>query len=285
MPDYEAIAVERHGRVEVIRFNRPEAMNSFSVTQTREWVDALERANDDPDVGVIVSTGTGRAYSAGADMGGFARRQAGDAPDPSQAPPRRHAFDPHFLATCKPIIGAINGFAIGMGFTGPLNFDVLLASTDAKFSARFAAIGLTPEIHSTWLLPKIIGLHKAKEMMLTGRIYSAEDALELGMVHRLYPPEELLPAAIALGEEIARNPEVTLRKIKELVWQDLREGTDFEVVAHRSSTTFSAALLSAEAREAVRAFGEKRQPRFHDAEHMETMRAEAAARAQAAATS
>lgn len=285
MPDYEAIAVERHGRVEVIRFNRPEAMNSFSPTQTREWVDALERANDDPEVGVIVSTGTGRAYSAGADMGGFARRQAGDGPDPSQAPARRHAFDPHFLAECKPIIGAINGFAIGMGFTGPLNFDILLASTEARFSARFAAIGLTPEIHSTWLLPKIIGLHRAKEMMLTGRIYSAEDALELGMVHRLYPPEELLPAAIALGEEIARNPEVTLRKIKELVWQDLREGLDFETVAHRSSTTFSAALLSAEAREAVRAFSEKRQPRFHDAEHMEQMRVEAAERATAAATS
>ncbi len=278
MPDYEAIAVERHGRVEVIRFNRPEAMNSFSPAQTREWVQALEAANDDPDVGVIVSTGTGRAYSAGADMGGFARRQAEGPADPASAPTQRHAFDPHFLASCKPIIGAINGFAIGMGFTGPLNFDVLLASTDAKFSARFAALGLTPEIHSTWLLPKIIGLHRAKEMMLTGRIYSAEDALELGMVHRLYPPDELLPAAIALGEEIARNPEVTLRKIKEMVWQDLRDGADFDGVARRSATNFSAALQSAEAREAVRAFSEKRTPLFHDAAHMERLRAELAAR-------
>ncbi len=280
MPDYEAIAVERHGRVEVIRFNRPEAMNSFSPTQTREFVEAVDAANNDPDVGVIISTGTGRAYSAGADMGGFARRQEAGGPDPTaqaQAP-RRSPFDPHFLAACKPIIGAINGFAIGMGFTGPLNFDVLLASTEARFSARFAALGLTPEIHSTWLLPKIVGLHRAKEMMLTGRIYSAEEALELGLVHRLYPPDELLPAAIALGEEIARNPEVTLRKIKEMVWQDLREGADFEGVAHRSATNFSAALQSAEAREAVRAFGEKRTPKFHDPAHMESLRAELAAR-------
>ncbi len=280
MPDYEAIAVERHGRVEVIRFNRPEAMNSFSPAQSREFVEAVDAANNDPDVGVIISTGTGRAYSAGADMGGFARRQEAGGPDPAaqaQAP-RRSPFDPHFLAACKPIIGAINGFAIGMGFTGPLNFDVLLASTEARFSARFAALGLTPEIHSTWLLPKIVGLHRAKEMMLTGRIYSAEEALELGLVHRLYAPDELLPAAIALGEEIARNPEVTLRKIKEMVWQDLREGADFEGVAHRSATNFSAALQSAEAREAVRAFGEKRTPKFHDAEHMESLRAELAAR-------
>jgi enoyl-CoA hydratase/carnithine racemase len=115
-------------------------------------------------------------------------------------------------------------------------------------------------------------------MMLTGRIYSAEEALELGMVHRLYPPEELLPAAIALGEEIARNPEVTLRKIKEMVWQDLRDGADFEGIAQRSSTNFSAALQSLEAREAVRAFSEKRAPRFHDPEHMEILRSELAAR-------
>ncbi len=280
MPDYQAIAVERHGRVEVIRFNRPEAMNSFTPDQTREFVEALEAANNDPEVGVIISTGTGRAYSAGADMGGFARRQAAGGPDPAaqaQAP-RRSPFDPHFLASCKPIIGAINGFAIGMGFTGPLNFDVLLASTEARFSARFAAIGLTPEIHSTWLLPKIVGLHRAKEMMLTGRIYSAEDALELGLVHRLYAPDELLPAAIALGEEIARNPEVTLRKIKEMVWTDLREGADFEGVAKRSAANFSAALQSAEAREAVKAFGEKRTPRFNDTQYMEELRATLAAR-------
>jgi enoyl-CoA hydratase/carnithine racemase len=280
MPDYETIAVERHGRVEVIRFNRPEAMNSFNPTMTREWVDALEAADNDPDVGVIVSTGTGRAYSAGADMGGFARRQEAGGPDPASptAPPRRSAFDPHYLAACKPIIGAINGFAIGMGFTGPLNFDVLMASTEARFSARFAALGLTPEIHSTWLLPKIVGLHRAKEMMLTGRIYSAEDVLELGLVHRVVPPEELLPQAIALGEEIAKNPEVTLRKIKSMVWTDLRDGMDFEGVAHRSSTSFSAALQSAEAREAVRAFGEKRNPRFHDAAYMDDLRSEIAAR-------
>jgi enoyl-CoA hydratase/carnithine racemase len=279
-PNYEAIEVERQGRVEIIRFNRPEALNSFSTTMTREWVDALEAANADPEVGAIVSTGNGRAYSSGADIGNFARRQAGEATGAGEAAPRRHAFDPHYLAASKPIIGAINGYAIGMGFTGPLNFDTLIASTQARFSARFAAIGLTPEIHSTWLLPKVVGLHRAKEMMLTGRLYTAAEALELGLVHRVVEPDELIPAAVELAAEIARNPETTLRKIKELVWLDLRE-TDFEVTQRRSAETFSASVQSIEGREAVRAFQEKREPRFHDREHMARLAEELAARAAA----
>ena len=276
MTQYEAIEVERHGRVEVIAFNRPEQLNSFSTTMTREWVEALKAANADPEVGAIVSTGRGRAYSSGADMGGFARRQAGEAAAPAERPASRGAFDPHFLAECKPIIGAINGFAIGMGFTGPLNFDVLIASTEARFSARFAALGLTPEIHSTWLLPKIVGLHRAKEMFLTGRIYSAADAQDFGLVRRVVEPDQLLPEAIALAQEIAEKPQSSLRQIKELVWKDLLE-TNFDVIQKRSAERFSASVQSVEAREAVRAFAEKRQPLFHDAAHMAQLAEELAA--------
>ena len=261
MTEYEAIQVEREGRVQIIRFNRPDTLNAFNATMSREFVEAVSAANDDPEVGAIVSTGNGRAYSSGSDLSP-ARQSGADAPAAPHGP-----FDPEFMVNSKPIIGAINGVAVGMGFTGPLHFDTLIASTEARFSARFAAIGLTPEMQSSWLLPHIIGLHRANEMMLTGRIYSAQEALELGLVQRLVEPERLIPEAVALAEEIASNPEATLRVIKRMVWEDLLE-TDFAETSRRSAENFSAAGRTIEAREATRAFMEKRKPKFHDAEHM-----------------
>jgi 2-(1,2-epoxy-1,2-dihydrophenyl)acetyl-CoA isomerase len=265
MSEYEQLEVDRDGRVQIIRFNRPDQMNALSPTMSSEFVDAIERANDDPEVGAIVSTGNGRAYCAGADIGRFEQRQSGELGQ--SEPRRRSAWDPDFLSASKPIIGAINGVAAGAGLTGPLHFDTLLASTNARFSMRFAAIGMTPELESTWLLPKIVGLHRANEMMLTGRVYSAEQALQLGLVSRLVEPEELLQEAVALAAEIATNSDDTLRQIKRLVWLDLIEH-DFEVTRRRSGETFRASVSSLEAREATRAFREKRPARYHDREYM-----------------
>jgi len=271
MTTYEQLEVERIGRVQVIRFNNPDRMNALSPTMSREFVEAIELANDDPEVGAIVSTGNGRAYCSGADIGRFEERQS--SPETGQPERRRSAWDPDFLSASKPIVGAINGVAAGAGLTGPLHFDTLVASTEARFSMRFAAIGMTPELESTWLLPKIVGLHRANEMMLTGRVYSAADALELGLVHRLVEPEDLLPEAVTLAAEIAANSDTTLRQIKRLVWQDLVEH-DFGTTRRRSSEVFRASVRSLEAREATRAFREKRPPKYHDAAYMAELAAE-----------
>lgn len=266
MTEYQEIEVEQQGRVQIIRFNRPDSMNSLSSTMSNEFSEAIERANDDPEIGAIVSTGNGRAYCAGADMSGFARRQAGEARTEAQTT-RPSPWDSEFLSQSKPIIAAVNGAAIGAGLTGPLHFDTIIASTKARFSMRFAAIGMTPELESTWMLPKVIGLHRANEMMLTGRIYSAQEALEIGLVHRLVEPEELIPAAVALGQEIAGNADVTLRQIKRLIWQDLKDH-DFELSKKRGYESFIASTTSLEAREATSAFREKRPPRYHEPEYM-----------------
>ena len=146
---------------------------------------------------------------------------AGDFDRPQQRPPGAHPWTPEFLAVeCKPLIAAVNGIALGIGLTSILWYDAIVASTEARFSMRFAAIGLTPEVSSSWMLPRVIGLHNAKEMMLTGRIYSAQDALELGLVRRLVEPDQLLPEAIALGQEIAANPASTLRTVKKMTFDD-----------------------------------------------------------------
>jgi enoyl-CoA hydratase/carnithine racemase len=253
MAAYREIEVEQVGRVQIIRFNRPETLNSLSPTMSAAFVEAIERANDDPDIGAIVSTGNGRGYCSGANIGGFGERQASDDADGGA---RQSPWDPEFLSRSKPIIGAINGVAVGAGLTGPLHFDTLIASTQARFSMRFAAIGMTPELESTWLLPKVVGLHRANEMMLTGRVYSAEEALELGLVYRLVEPDRLLPEAVALGEEIAGNADVVLRKIKRLIWRDQIE-YDFETTRRRSAEVFGDSVQC-----------EKRPPRYHDPEYM-----------------
>ena len=214
---FETIETERDGRVQIIRFNRPDRLNAYIGQMGAEVAQVLREGNADPSVGAFVVTGNGRAFCAGADMNSFEASQASGGRDGEGAPEEGEngePFDPVYLASSKPIIGAINGAAVGMGLTWPLLFDVLVASTQARFSMRFAALGLTPELGSTWLLPKIIGLQRAREMMLTGKIYSAEEALQLGLVHRVVPHEDLLPEAVTLAAEIAANPVSTLRTIQ-----------------------------------------------------------------------
>ena len=267
MTKWEAIEVERVGRGSVIRFNRPEKLNAFNDIMSSEFRAAIEEANEDPEVGAIVSTGNGRAYSAGADVGGFNATFEQGQQNARRNLRKPSAFDPTFLMESKPIIGAINGIAVGMAMTGPLLFDTLLASTEARFSMRFAAIGLTPEIGSCGMLPRVIGLHNARDMMLTGKIYSAAECQEFGLVRRLYAPDELVPAAISLASEIASNPISTLATIKRLIWDDMA-ATDVSSVWRKSSETFARARTTTQHREALLALKDKRAARFHDDAYM-----------------
>ncbi|MBM3139190.1 MAG: enoyl-CoA hydratase [Chloroflexi bacterium] len=268
---FEAIEVEREGRVGIVRWNRPDRLNAFNGTMYAEWIEAYDAFNADPTIGAVVCTGNGRAYSSGADIGGFERTfTGGEAPPQKEAP---HApFDPWYLANGKPVIAAVNGVAVGIGFTSILWYDVILASTEARFSARFAAIGLTPELSSSWLLPRLIGAQRAKEMMLTGRIWSADEARSLGLVREVVEPDQLMPRAIALASEIAANPEPTLRVIKKMMLDDML-ATDFAKVEQRSSDNFAASRQTAEHREALLALRERRPPRYHDTAYMDEVRA------------
>ncbi len=266
MGSRRTIELERDGRVGIIRFNRPEVLNAFNAEMTRELQEALDELNADAGIGAIVTTGNGRAYSSGSDIGG-----APSQPDPG---PAHDIWDPEFLAAdSKPLIAAVNGLAIGMGLTTILWWDTIIASTEARFSMRFAAIGLTPELSSAWILPHIIGVQNAREMMLTGRIYGAQEALELGLVRRVVEPDRLLPEATALAQEIAANPVSTLRRVKSMVYRDYF-APDIEAVKQNSHDNFQAALRTPERQEALLAFREKRDPRFDDAEYMEQLAAE-----------
>ena len=263
---YQTIEVEREGRVGIVRWNRPDRLNAMNSTLYAEWIEAYDAFNADPGIGAVVTTGNGRAYSAGADIGNFERSFTG-----AEAPVEKHAphapFAPWYMADGKPTVAAVNGVAVGIGFTSILWYDVILASTEAKFSARFAAIGLTPELNSSWMLPKLIGVQRAKEMMLTGRIWSAEQTRDLGLVREVVSPEDLMPRALALAAEIANNPSSTLGVIKRMVMEDLLTD-DLSTIDRRSSKNFVDARKTAEHREALYALRERRDPRYHDEAYM-----------------
>ncbi|MDA0352708.1 MAG: enoyl-CoA hydratase-related protein [Chloroflexi bacterium] len=272
--NYETIQVERDGRVGIVRWNRPDRLNAFNQTMYAEWIEAYDAFNSDPGIGAVVATGNGRAYSSGADIGGFERSFSGGEAPVEKEPP--HApFAPWYMAEGKPTIAAVNGVAVGIGFTSILWMDNIIASTEGRFSARFAAIGLTPELSSSWLLPRLIGLQRAKEMMLTGRIWSAEETRDLGLIREVVEPEDLLPTAIAQAAAIANNPDTSLRVIKRMMMEDLLS-TDLTTIERRSSENFGTGRKSPEHREALLALKEKRPPRYQDVEYMAEIAADLA---------
>ena len=257
---YEA----RESGVAILTLNRPERMNGWGGGLAAGFYAGLDRAEADPAVRAIVITGNGRAFCAGADMGdlnsiGSATvESAGDA-DLSAMVGERHAF---FLTTLrKPVIAAINGACAGIGLTQALMCDVRFAAAGAKFTTSFARRGLIAEYGISWILPRVIGWGAALDLLLSGRVFLAEEAAELGMVKEVLAPEDLLPRSIAYAEDIAANcAPNSLAVIKRQVYGDaLREVAE--------SSGLAEALMHESMRrpdfiEGITAFFEKRPPNF-----------------------
>lgn len=259
---HEMIITEQRGRVGIITFNRPDRMNALHPTMMREMRDQIDEWNSDAGVGAIVLTGAGRAFCAGADIGGWQRGiEAQERGEEAQ----RRAEEESWVLFCqrsKPLICAINGASIGAGLTITLPCDVRIASDQARLSMRFIRVGVIPELASTHILAHIVGQSHALELMLSGRIIGGEEAGRIGLVNRVVPPEKLIEEAVATAQEIAFNPTESLFAIKKLAWQNLAEG-DIPTVQGCEQEEFAAALARPTFKEAVSAFLEKRQPDFH----------------------
>jgi 2-(1,2-epoxy-1,2-dihydrophenyl)acetyl-CoA isomerase len=271
---YELILFEQQGRTAIITMNRPEKLNAWTYALSAEMTDAIERCNDDPGIGAIVVTGAGRGFCAGADIGGFNRAieqqdASGNNPPQSRAEARGEgaasAVRPslaHFLRDSKPIVAAVNGPSIGVGMTMTLPMDLRIASDQARFAMRFVRMGITPEVASTTYLPQIVGIANALELCLTGRIIDAQAALSMGLVSRVVAPEQLLPEAIALADEIAFNPMESVRAAKRMLHRHMVE-QDLDSVVRFEGKTIYGMYSTAGHKEAIRAFIEKRQPVFN----------------------
>jgi enoyl-CoA hydratase/carnithine racemase len=262
---FETILYGAADGVATITLNRPERLNAVNATVIRELVAALDQADGDDGVRAVIVTGAGRAFCAGADLGGGGATFAGGAGRSER--PEDHR-DGGGLVTLrifemkKAVIAAINGAAVGFGATMTLAMDVRLASSAARIGFVFARRGVVPEACSTWFLPRLVGIAQAAEWAYTGRVVSAEEARAGGLVSRVVAPEALLPAARELAREIADNTSaVSVALTRQMLWRML--GADHPRQAHRlDSLAMWYTGRSADAREGITSFLEKRPPKF-----------------------
>jgi enoyl-CoA hydratase/carnithine racemase len=254
---YETLTYERRDAVALITLDRPERLNAWTPQMAREQAHAIGVANDDDEVGAIVMTGAGRGFCAGADMQDtFKERLEGSDPggDSEATGGMPAEVDWVELARAsKPLIAAVNGAAVGIGMTMILPFDVIVASERARFGMLFIKVGLVPELASTRLLAQRVGIGRAGEMCLTGRLYDGAEAHAIGLADRLAPAEELLGEAIGLAGEIAANPAPQLRMIKRLLTENALEA-DLGLVQQREHELIRECWRSPEHRRAVEAF-------------------------------
>jgi enoyl-CoA hydratase/carnithine racemase len=259
---YQDILFEKSGQIGIITLNRPERLNAFTWTMGNEMRDALVKVDEDPEMRVSIITGAGRGFCAGADMGG-GERTFDPKERPREARPeggRPESIVRFYWSLKKPVIVAYNGAAVGVGVTMTLPFDIRIAGESARLGIVFNRRGIIPEVACPWILPRIVGISRAAELMYTGRILNAQEALEFGLVSRVVPDDQLMPTALELANEIAVNcAPVSVALTKKMLFEFLQEPdvVAAEKVNHRY---FGWIGGQPDAREGVMSFLEKRTP-------------------------
>jgi enoyl-CoA hydratase/carnithine racemase len=259
------IAVDVADQVMTITLDRPESLNALTPAMLAELLAVFDRADADDDVRVVIVTGRGRAFCAGADMSAGAESfTRGNDGTGSAIRDGGGVLALRIFASSKPVIGAINGAAVGGGASMTLPMDIRLASTATRFGFVYVRRGIIPDGCASWFLPRIVGVATALEWTLTGRMVGADEAARLGLVRSVHEPDDLLPAAYAIAGEIAaRAPAVSVALTRHLMWRML--GAPHPMAAHEvESLGIRARAASADATEGVTAFLQKRDPHFTD---------------------
>lgn len=265
---YQDILYEVADRIATITLNRPDRMNAWTPVMEQEVRAAMQQAASDSDVRVIVLTGAGRGFCAGADMEVLQNIDPSDVRRAADVPPfdmnrradwqTRYAFYPSIP---KPIIGMLNGATAGIGMVHALYCDVRFAADSAVFTTAFARRGLIAEHGISWMLPRIVGHANALDLLLSARRVSSDEALRMGLVNRLYPADQLREQTYAYARDLADNVapasmRVIKRQLYDVPFQTLAEAT---IEANRE---MAMSLASADFKEGVASFVEKRPPRF-----------------------
>ncbi len=254
---YEDILFEVSDGVALITLNRPDQLNAFSARMGEEWGEAYRRCDRDDAVRAVVITGAGRAFCAGADLSAgastFARR---DEPEFSAAP-----VDPPAWLVRKPVIAALNGHAIGLGLTQALQCDLRIAANEGKYGILQVRRGVMPDAYAHWTLPRLVGMERAADLLLTGRKIDGAEAAAMGLVSRSLPAAEVLDATLALAREIAtRTAPLSVAISKRLLWES--PGLSPAEVGRKETLLHHHLMGRADAAEGVMAFLERRDPRW-----------------------
>jgi enoyl-CoA hydratase/carnithine racemase len=273
---YETILYSVEEQILTITLNRPEKLNAYNATMQAEMIDAFDKADADDNVRAIIITGAGRGFCAGADLSSGADTFDRDA---RRGPVKRHADGKvdysdemvrdgggqvtlRMFKCLKPVIGAINGPAVGIGATMQLAMDIRIASENARFGFVFSQRGIVPEAASSWFLPRIVGISQALEWCYSGRVFPAQEALAGRLVSKVVPHDDLIPTARALAKTfMEKTAPVSIALIRQMMWR--LSATDDPMEAHKiDSRGIYARGRSEDVKEGVVAFLEKRPAEF-----------------------
>ncbi len=273
-PTFETLLYDVKDGIATITLNRPDKLNAFNAQMMRDMIAAFDATDADDAVRVVIVTGAGRGFCAGADLSAGGSTFDVDARSPRDRAERDAGggvqrdggglLTLRIFDSLKPVIAACNGPAVGVGVTMQCAMDIRLASDQARYGFVFARRGLNPEAASSWFLPHLVGVQTALEWCYTGRIFPASEAHEKGFVRSVHAPDDLLAAANALAREIADNTApVSVAITRQLIWR--MAGAAHPMEAHRAdSRGIQARGKSGDAREGVTSFLEKRPARYPD---------------------
>jgi 2-(1,2-epoxy-1,2-dihydrophenyl)acetyl-CoA isomerase len=247
--EYKDIELIREDGIASIYLNRPNVLNALNETMKEELIRALKETEEDDSIRVMILTGRGRGFCSGADLNRFVEFQESDKDHKKKSRFGSLDLPRAFIQYPKPIIAAINGPSYGFGFTITLTCDIRLASERAKFSCAFVRIGVTPEICSTYFLPRLIGYGKAAELIFTARPFDAYEALEIGAVNQVLPHNRLMPEVKKIAKQIASMPPTAVQKSKELLRHGMQSTLD--QVIHHEAVVFLDAMKTEEHRLAL----------------------------------
>ncbi|MFN8525790.1 MAG: enoyl-CoA hydratase-related protein [Chloroflexota bacterium] len=247
-------------RVATITLNRPERLNAFDAEMLDRWVEALQDARTNDEVNVIVLTGAGRAFCSGGDVGNMAARETADGYHHKQWLEVIHRIPLTLETIDKPVIAAMNGAAVGAGLDMALMCDIRYAAEGARFSEGYIKVGLIPGDGGSYFLPRLVGTARALELLWTGDFVDAQEAERIGLVNKVFAPEDLMRETYVLAQRLAYGPAVAIRTIKRMVYAQQR--MDLRASLDMVSSNMGFIRQTQDHREGARAFVEKRVPDF-----------------------
>ena len=252
----DTVLYDQQGPVAVLTFNRPDRLNAWTGELGRRYFDLLDQCAADESVGAIVVTGAGRGWCAGADMDTLQGIQTGAAGGEPDRRPMTYA-----TSIPKPVIAAINGACAGLGFVHAMMTDIRFAAAGAKFTTSFARRGLVAEHGVSWVLPRLVGPARALDLLMSGRVVLADEAAELGIVNKVFEPDQLLEESIAYANELATlSSPTSMAVMKRQVWGHLQ--ADMDTALSQSNDWMKASLRRDDFKEGVRSFLDRRDPKF-----------------------
>ncbi|MBR3302921.1 MAG: short-chain-enoyl-CoA hydratase [Bacteroidales bacterium] len=255
--EFKMLIIERVDNIAVLKINRPDAMNSLNNELLNELNCALEQIDSDEQIRVLIITGEGRAFVAGADIEQMSTMNVQQG---KEFGVQGSAVFRKLENISKPVIAAINGFALGGGCELALACDIRIASNKAKIGQPEVGLGITPGFSGTQRLPRLVGEGKAKELIYTAKAITAEEALAIGLVNMVVEPQELLNAAMQMAKTIAKNAPIALKLSKEAINRGMQTDIDSSIAIENN--LFALCFGTQDQKEGMKAFFEKRPPEW-----------------------